>query len=77
MLISAIINPRWVVVEAGNSFGLLSEFLRRQGKTTLDIKLNPGKDCPSIAPFKPALQLVDEQGRCIQEMSFVEGCIGR
>ena len=72
MLITAVNNPRWVVVEAGNSFGLLSEFLRRQGKTTLDIKLNPGKDCPSIAPFKPALQLVDEQGRSLQEMSLVE-----
>lgn len=72
MFITAVMDPRWVVVEAGNSFGLLSEFLRRMGKTTVDIKLSPGKDCPSIAPFKPALLLVDEKGRSLQDASILE-----
>jgi conjugative transfer ATPase len=72
MLITAVINPRWVVVEAGNSFGLLSDFLKRMGKSVVDIKLKPGKDCPSIAPFKALLQLVDAKGRVIQEASEVE-----
>lgn len=72
MYITAIINPRWVVIEAGNSFGLLSEFLRRMGKSTVDIVLRPGKGCPSIAPFKSALQLVDEHGRVLNDFTEVE-----
>jgi conjugative transfer ATPase len=72
MFISAIANPRWVVVEAGNSFGLLSQFLKKMGKTTVDIVLRPGPNCPSIAPFKPALQLVDAQGRPVQDGTTVE-----
>lgn len=72
MLITAVINPRWVVVEAGNSFGLLSDFLKSMGKSVVDIKLKPGKDCPSIAPFKALLQLVDAKGRIIQDASEVE-----
>lgn len=72
MLITAMTNPRWVVVEAGSSFGLLSQFLQRMGKTTKDIVLRPGPNCPSLAPFKPALQLVDAEGRSLQEASVVE-----
>lgn len=71
MLITAIYNPRWVVVEAGNSFGLLSDYLRKQGKTVVDIVFRPGQ-APSIAPFKPALDLVDKHGNVIQESSGME-----
>ncbi len=71
MLITAIYNPRWVVVEAGNSFGLLSDFFRKMGKSVVDIVLRPGV-APSIAPYKPALSLVDRHGNIIQDHSVVE-----
>jgi len=72
MLITAMYNPRWVVVEAGNSFGLLSEFFRDFAKKdVVDIVLRPGQ-APSIAPFKPALDLVDKNGNVKQEHSVVE-----
>ncbi len=71
MLITAVYNPRWVVVEAGNSFGLLSQFLKKHGKSTVDIVFRPGES-PSIAPFKPALDLVDAEGRVVQESSIIE-----
>ncbi len=71
MLITAITNPRWVVVEAGNSFGLLSTYLKKHGKTTVDIVMRPGV-APSIAPFKPALELINAKGEIIQAISEVE-----
>lgn len=71
MMITAVYNPRWVVVEAGNSFGLLSEYFKSRGQSTVDIVLRPGQ-APSLAPFKPALSLVDADGNIIQESSTVE-----
>lgn len=71
MLITAMYNPRWVVVEAGNSFGLLSTYLKKHGKSVVDIVMRPGQ-APSIAPFKAALELVDVNGNIIQEFSAVE-----
>ena len=71
MYITAIYDPRWVVVEAGNSFGLLSEYFKKMAKTVVDIVLRPGV-APSIAPYKPALDLVDRQGNIIQDHSIVE-----
>lgn len=71
MLITAMYFPRWVVVEAGNSFGLLSEHFRTRGLKVVDIVFRPGV-APSLAPFKPALELVDRHGRVIQSSSKVE-----
>ena len=71
MIITAIHNPRWVVVEAGNSFGLLSNWLKAWGKTTVDIVFRPGV-APSIAPYKPALSLVDKHGNVLQYDSTIE-----
>jgi len=71
MLITAVYNPRWVVVEAGNSFGLLSTYLKKHGKSVVDIVMRPGQ-APSIAPFKAALDLVDMNGNIIQATSVVE-----
>ena len=71
MLITAVHNPRWVVVEAGSSFNLLSDFFKKWGKSVVDIVLRPGV-APSIAPFKPALDLVDSRGRVIQDHSIIE-----
>lgn len=71
MLFTAVHNPRWVVIEAGNSFNLLSEYFKRWGKSVVDIVLRPGQ-APSIPPFKPALDLVDDQGNLIQDYSKIE-----
>lgn len=71
MLYTAIHNPRWVVIEAGNSFNLLSEFFRQWGKSVVDIVLRPGV-APSIPPFKPALELIDNEGNLIQAHSVME-----
>ena len=71
MLITAVHNPRWVVIEAGNSFNLLSEFFRKWGKSVEDIVLRPGM-APSIPPYKPALELIDDNGNLIQAHSIME-----
>ncbi len=71
MLYTAVHNPRWVVIEAGNSFNLLSEYFRRWGKSVVDIVLRPGM-APSIPPFKPALELVDDNGNLVQSYSKIE-----
>ncbi len=71
MLITAVHNPRWVVIEAGNSFNLLSEFFKLWGKSVVDIVLRPGQ-APSIPPFKPALDLFDEDGNLKQSHSVIE-----
>lgn len=57
----AVHRPRIVVIEAGNSFGLLSQYFEHQGLSTWDIKLKPGCGT-SLPPFNLALQLVDDQG---------------
>lgn len=71
MLITAVHNPRWVVIEAGNSFNLLSEYFKLWGKSVVDIVLRPGQ-APSIPPYKPALDLIDDAGRIIQNHSIIE-----
>lgn len=71
MFLAAIHNPRFVVVEAGESFKLLTEYFKKAGKSVVDIVLRPGES-PSIPPFKPALELVDADGRIIQDHSVVE-----
>jgi conjugative transfer ATPase len=71
MFVTAMYNPRWVVIEAGNSFGLLSDYFKKWGKTVSDIVLRPGQ-APSLAPYKPALELVDAEGNIIQEHSIIE-----
>ncbi len=71
MFVTAIYNPRWVVIEAGNSFGLLSNYFKKWGKSVADIVLRPGQ-APSLPPFKPALDLVDSNGNIIQDHSIIE-----
>lgn len=71
MLITAIHNPRWVTIEAGNSFNLLSDFFKLWGKSVVDIVLRPGI-APSIPPYKPALDLIDDDGNLIQLHSAIE-----
>jgi len=71
MLIMAIYRPRFVVVEAGNSFGLLTQFFQERGLTTVDYILTPGI-APSLAPFQPAMELIDERGQMITQEAAKE-----
>lgn len=71
MIMMAVYSNRWVTVEAGNSFELLTKFFRRWGFKVVDIVLRPGQ-APSIPPYKPALGLVDDEGNLIQTHSRVE-----
>jgi len=65
MLITAIYNPRWVVIEAGNSFGLLTQVFEKYQQSVVNIDLRPGK-APSLAPYQPMMELIDENGELIQ-----------
>ena len=64
MLMMAVYMPRFVVMEAGNSFGLLAQLFRERGLSTVDITLSPGI-APSLAPYQAAMDLVDEKGQVI------------
>ena len=56
--ITAIYRPRLFIVEAGNSFGLFSDFAQRLGLSVHRLKLAPGAGV-SLAPFADARRLVD------------------
>ncbi|MDR6609056.1 conjugative transfer ATPase [Pseudomonas synxantha] len=56
--ITAIYLPRWFIVEAGNSFGLLADLAQRQGLSVHHVKLSPGSGV-SLAPFADARRLVE------------------
>jgi conjugative transfer ATPase len=56
--ITAIYRPRLFIVEAGNSFGLFGDFVRRMGLTVHRVKLAPGAGV-SLAPFADAWRLID------------------
>ncbi|WP_110972533.1 conjugative transfer ATPase [Pseudomonas huaxiensis] len=56
--VAALYRPRFFIVEAGNSFGLFSEFAQRLGMTVNRVKLSPGSGV-SLAPFADARRLVE------------------
>ncbi len=56
--VSAIYRPRLFIVEAGNSFGLLSDFAKRMGLTVNRVKLAPGSGV-TLAPFADAYRLIE------------------
>ena len=58
MLMMAFHRPRIIAVEAGNSFGLLSQFFRSKGLRTHDVTLRPGCGT-SLPPFASASALID------------------
>ena len=61
MHVMAVYRPRIIAIEAGNSFGLLSQHFAAKGLKVRDIILRPGCGT-SLPPFNLALQLVDSQG---------------
>lgn len=56
--VTAIYRPRLFIVEAGNSFGLFSEFARKLGLTVNRVKLAPGSGI-TLAPFADARRLIE------------------
>lgn len=60
----AVHRPRVIIIEAGNSFGLLTRHFASQGLKTRDIALKTGCGT-SLPPFNLALELVDPEGNPI------------
>lgn len=60
----AIYKPRLIIVEAGNSFGLMTEYMENQGFKVSDMVLAPGKGA-QIPVFRDALFLLDDMGEPI------------
>jgi len=56
--VTAIYRPRLFIVEAGNSFGLFSDFAKRLGLTVNRVKLAPGSGV-TLAPFADARRLIE------------------
>ncbi|WP_269495627.1 conjugative transfer ATPase [Castellaniella sp. S9] len=56
--VTAIYRPRLFIVEAGNSFGLFTDFAKRLGLTVHRVKLSPGAGI-SLAPFADARRLIE------------------
>jgi len=59
MQLMSLYRPRLFVVEAGNSFGLLAEFLKLRGLSVNQVSLKPGS-AVSLAPFADAKLLVEK-----------------
>ena len=68
---AAIWNPRIIVVEAGNSFGLLMQYFAEQSYKTKDIVLRPDTDAtfPVFAGYK---NLLDADGNFNDSSKFAE-----
>jgi len=60
MQVLAIHRPRLFIIEAGNSFGLLSQHCTAQGLSVNQVTLTPNSNV-SLPPFADALQLLDEE----------------
>lgn len=54
----AVHRPRIFLMEVGNSFGLLGQYLQTQGLTVHQLSLTPSADV-SLPPFAEALKLLD------------------
>ena len=65
----AIYNPRIFVIEAGNSFGLLGDYLQEHEVTVNKITLNKSVDV-SLPPFALAQQLLDDKTKVAIELAL-------
>ena len=55
----AIYRPRLFIIEAGNSFGLLGQYLQSKAVTVNQVTMAPNADV-SLPPFSEALKLLDQ-----------------
>jgi len=67
----AIYRPRIFVIEAGNSFGLLGDYLKEHDVSVNQVTLNKSADV-SLPPFALAQQLLADKGRMSLEESADE-----
>ena len=58
MKINAVHRPRIFIVEAGDSFGLLGEYMKKHGMTVNQMSVMPSADI-SLPPFTNALKLLE------------------
>lgn len=58
----AIYRPRIFIIEAGNSFGLLGQYLQTKDVTVNQVTMAPNADV-SLPPFSEALKLLDEYNK--------------
>ena len=58
MKITAVHRPRIFIVEAGDSFGLLGEYMAKHGLSVNQISVTPSADI-SLPPFTNAMKLLD------------------
>ncbi|NMG00739.1 conjugative transfer ATPase [Aromatoleum toluolicum] len=61
MQMMAIYRPRFFIIDAGKSFGLLGEHMRRHGLTVNQVELTPDTHV-SLPPFAMAPRLFDQEG---------------
>jgi len=61
MMSMAIHRPRLVIVDAGNSFGLLVEYFQEMGLSTHSVNLSAGETRVSLPPFVSACKLLDDR----------------
>lgn len=54
----ALLRPRLFIIEAGNSFGLLSQYFASKGMTVNQVSLKPGAGV-SLPPFADAYKLLE------------------
>jgi conjugative transfer ATPase len=57
----AVYRPRICLIESGNSFGLLGDYLKTQGFSVNAVRLTPSADV-SLPPFQDALKLLEVKG---------------
>ncbi|MDD2761419.1 MAG: conjugative transfer ATPase [Methylomonas sp.] len=60
----AIYRPRIFIIEAGNSFGLLGQYLQAHGVSLNQVTLAPNVDV-SLPPFSEALKLLDQRSQTV------------
>jgi len=60
--VMGIYRPRLVIVEAGNSFGLLGQFFSKLGLTVNQVSIKPGVPI-TLAPFADARLLIEQSDK--------------
>jgi len=67
----AIYRPRIFIIEAGNSFGLLGQYLQSQDVSVNQVTMAPNSDV-SLPPFSEALKLLDEFNKKGERITIID-----
>lgn len=71
MKIAAVHRPRIFIVEAGDSFGLLGEYMKKHGLTVNQMSVQPSADI-SLPPFANAMKLLELDENDIEATDYDE-----